>query len=202
MLAFAPLLKTNCGLSSAVCREGLAREWAEYKKADWETFEDFHRDFLRRYWSGGAQMKTFRRITEIAYDPTRGMTMADYFVKRVNQLRALTLPFPEAAVVDTLLKLFPSSIQALWLLLPEQERTIDRAIEVLCQQEEVLPPRQGRAELRPWDNDGRTSRRPTARPTTSTVVQEPSFSPFSIPPPKSTSENFEGRKQVLPYRRA
>jgi hypothetical protein len=45
-------------------------------------------------------MKIFQRITEKTYDPTRGMTMSDYFIKRVNQTRAL-------------LQLFPSAVQSL-----------------------------------------------------------------------------------------
>jgi hypothetical protein len=58
-------------------------------------------------------MKIFQRITEKTYDPTRGMTMSDYFIKRVNQTRALTLPFPEVFLVDSLLQLFPSAVQSL-----------------------------------------------------------------------------------------
>jgi hypothetical protein len=58
-------------------------------------------------------MKIFQRITEKTYDPTRGMTMSDYFIKRVNQTRALTLPFPEVFLVDSLLQLFPSALQSL-----------------------------------------------------------------------------------------
>jgi hypothetical protein len=58
-------------------------------------------------------MKIFQGITEKAYDPTREMRMSDYFIKRVNQTRALTLPFPEIFLVDSLLQLFPSAVQSL-----------------------------------------------------------------------------------------
>jgi hypothetical protein len=55
----------------------------------------------------------FQRITEKTYNPTRGMTMSNYFIKRVKQTRALTLPFPEVFLVDSLLQLFPSAVQSL-----------------------------------------------------------------------------------------
>jgi hypothetical protein len=54
------------------------------------------------------------------------MTMSDYFIKRVNQLRALTLPFPEGFLVDMLPELFPSSVQSLWQLLSTGTRTNHR----------------------------------------------------------------------------
>ncbi|CAH1378980.1 hypothetical protein MTP99_002734 [Tenebrio molitor] len=89
-----------------------ARESAEYRKSRWETFEDFRQDFLRHYWLEEVQMKVFQQIGEKTYDPTRGTTMSEYFIRRVNQLRGLTLPFPEGFLVASLMTLFSSAVQS------------------------------------------------------------------------------------------
>jgi hypothetical protein len=140
-------------------------------------------------------MTVFQQIGEKPYDPTRGTTMSDYFILRVNQLRGLTLPFPEGFLVVSLMKLFPAAVQSSWLATSERERTIDRAVEFLCQQSRVFPPRQPRTKPRHRNDPVTTSQTPTSRPTISAMSQEPPFNSFSIPPPNFTLELQEGMNQ-------
>jgi hypothetical protein len=182
-------------LAVICCLDREAREWAEYRKSSWETFEDFRRDFLRHYWSEEVQMTVFQQIGEKPYDPTRGTTMSDYFILRVNQLRGLTLPFPEGFLVASLMKLFPAAVQSSWLATSQRERTIDRAVEFLCQQSRVFPSRQPRTKPRHRNDPVTTSQTPTSRPTISAMSQEPPFNSFSIPPPNFTLELQEDMNQ-------
>jgi hypothetical protein len=176
-------------------------EWAEYRKSRWETFEDFRQDFLRRYWSEQIQMKIFQQIEEKTYNPERGTTMSEYFIRRVNQLRGLTLPFPEGFLVASLMKLFSSVVQSSWVAIPERERTIDRAVEFLDQQSRIFPPTKARTEPCPQNDPVTTSQTSTSNLTTFAMSQEPPFNPFSIPPPNLTLELQEDVNQecyVLP----
>jgi hypothetical protein len=182
-------------LAVICCLTREAREWAEYRKSSWETFEDFRQDFLRYHWSEEVQMKVFQQIGEKTYDPKHGMTMSDYFILRVNQLRGLTLPFPEGFLVASLMKLFPAAVQSSWLATSERERTIDRAVEFLCQQSHVFPPRQSRTKPRPRNDPVTTSQTSTSSLTIFAMSQEPPFNPFSIPPPNLTLELQEDVNQ-------
>jgi hypothetical protein len=171
------------------------REWAEYRKSRWETFEDFRQDFLRRYWSEQIQMKVFQQIEEKTYNPERGTTMSEYFIRRVNQLRGLTLPFPEGFLVASLMELFSSAVQSSWVAIPERERTIDRAVEFLDQQSRIFPPTKARTEPCPQNDPVTTSQTSTSNLTTFAMSQEPPFNPFSIPPPNLTLELQEDVNQ-------
>jgi hypothetical protein len=182
-------------LAVICCLTREAREWAEYRKPSWETFEDFRQDFLRYHWSEEVQMKVFQQKGEKTYDPKYGMTMSDYFILRVNQLRGLTLPFPEGFLVASLMKLFPAAVQSSWLATSQRERTIDRAVEFLCQQSRVFPSRQPRTKPRHRNDPVTTSQTPTSRPTISAMSQEPPFNSFSIPPPNFTLELQEDMNQ-------
>lgn len=137
------LSKLNVPLTKRldIIREALvdeAREWANIFQISWETYEDFRNDFLHAFWSEEEQNKLRTSITTHRWNAAQRRTMESHFAHYVGRARLLTNPIPENLLVGELMKHFPATLQSLWALKPEAEKTVAKAAEFLRSQENII----------------------------------------------------------------
>ena len=168
------------------CLTRWPEEWAAFERGAWTTFEDFRKGFLAKFWGRDRQLQVRAQIMSRRYDPTKGNSMSEYFVRLVNQLRTLTIPLPEDLLVSDLMLLFPQEVHGKWQAQFQGERTIEGALKFLEGESLIHPPRRSRSEV---------LRRPTSaalqvHSSVSPASQDAEpFHPFSIPPPIPRSGN-------------
>lgn len=113
------------------CLGNTTLNWVDVYKGDWNTYEDFRRDFLHHYWSITEQNGLRHRICTDKWDGRR-RSMVDHVSYFVSQSKLLIDKLPERILVSELIQHFPHHIQSLWQA--SDKTTIPELVEFLRKQ--------------------------------------------------------------------
>jgi hypothetical protein len=189
------------------CLRQSAAKWARFHRGKWMNYNQFLREFQERFWSTGHQLAVRARVMGRRYNATKGESMVDFFMEQAIQMRTLTQAIPECVLVEDLMQLFPEPITLLFRSeKPRGERTIQEALDFLERQSVLHPPKRPRVDPPPrnrtWEAPKpnfppkapfkTTAYPPPQAAVVSSIVApppQPSFDPFSVPPPNHQSGN-------------
>lgn len=93
------------------CFDHHAAKWFELCKININTWNDFEKAFLNKYWSRDIQRGIKHRIETERYRPGGKLTRAEYFIERVLTLRSITPPLTDEEIVTVLAEHFSELIQ-------------------------------------------------------------------------------------------
>jgi hypothetical protein len=189
------------------CLRQSAARWARFHRGKWMNYNQFLREFQERFWSTGHQLAVRARVMGRRYNATKGESMVDFFMEQAIQMRTLTQAIPECVLVEDLMQLFPEPITLLFRSeKPRGERTIQEALDFLERQSVLHPPKRPRVDPPPRNRTWEAPKpnfppkapfKTTAYPLPQAAVvssivappPQPSFDPFSVPPPNHQSGN-------------
>uniref|UniRef100_A0A1Y1KQF6 Retrotransposon gag domain-containing protein n=1 Tax=Photinus pyralis TaxID=7054 RepID=A0A1Y1KQF6_PHOPY len=108
-------------------------EWMLIREGQWESFEDFRKDFLGYYWSGAYQHSERMRLLLKRYHPDKGLSMSEYFISQITSLRAASPLVPEVVLVEDVIRQYPQWVVSLWTTSPDKD--LKGTLEFLAGQE-------------------------------------------------------------------
>lgn len=118
-------------LEVQACLENEAKEWAEFKRDQWTSFEDFRRSVLDKYWSVGTQAAVRKELRGKPFDMKRDRSLSNFFIQRVSVLKTLTSVPPEDYLVDDVMATLPDRVWSKWENQDRYPKKIDDALKFL-----------------------------------------------------------------------
>lgn len=110
--------------------------------SNWATLNDFESEFLRIYWSDQRQEAAKYKLINTKYDSCKNLSMSEHFAEQYASVNALTIPFSERDLVNSIIRHFPLDIQKIWFTRTRTgEVSIRAASDFLMNIEENIRPK-------------------------------------------------------------
>ena len=119
------------------CMERLARKWWNITRDRITTWEDFERQFCRRFWSEEIEDNVKLRLDYEWYDEKKKMSRMGYAMNAIGLARDLRPAISETEIVNTVRRHFPEDIRATLRTLGI--RTITEILDLLSLYDEEGP---------------------------------------------------------------